>query len=60
MHLYMPMILLSLKMSMEYLFKNNYTTFFEQTQGETNSSGQVLSATYISSPGRHGQDLLPR
>ena len=39
MHLEMPMILVTIKMSLEYLFKNHYTVFFDATEKQT---GQVL------------------
>ncbi len=34
MHLEMPMILVTIKMALEYLFNNNYTIFFDNTDKE--------------------------
>ncbi|KAM3136491.1 hypothetical protein pb186bvf_011449 [Paramecium bursaria] len=41
MHLGMPMILLTLKMATEYLFKNAYVIFFEQPRVEQNTPGSI-------------------
>ncbi|CAD8194163.1 unnamed protein product [Paramecium octaurelia] len=41
MHLVMPMILVSLKMSTEYLYKNHYIIFFEKPRTEINTPGNI-------------------
>jgi hypothetical protein len=53
MHLEMPMILLAIKMSLEYLYKNHYFLFFDATDkyaGEVKSFSHILDCT--------GQDVL--
>ncbi|CAD8120214.1 unnamed protein product [Paramecium sonneborni] len=41
MHLVMPMILVSLKMATEYLYKNHYIIFFEKPRTEINTPGNI-------------------
>ncbi|CAD8109525.1 unnamed protein product [Paramecium primaurelia] len=41
MHLIMPMILVSLKMATEYIYKNHYIIFFEKPRTEINTPGNI-------------------
>jgi len=41
MHLGMPMVLLTLKMATEYLYKNHYPVFFEKPRTDINTPGNI-------------------
>lgn len=41
MHIAMPMVLLTIKMSSEYLYKNHYPIFFEKPRVDTNSPDNI-------------------
>ena len=41
MQLQFPMILLSLKMSVEYIYRNSYLIFIDQNSSNINNPGQI-------------------
>lgn len=39
----MPMILLSIKMATEYIYKNHYPIFFEKPRTNVNTAGNIAT-----------------